>query len=310
MKKFKTKRQALVEYRKKNIKSSIQTGFKKYSSMKDAGSPLTYLLEPQKEIVIYWLLDNKTFEKKKKICGCTLTLGRSRNSRCCRPPGWGSEMKVGYCNFCRRKRDGAVTRYYTSEIIGSQEGDFSPWISVLEALEREPQGQLEILDSDIRLLDSIQLSLAASMRSLKVEPSGWSMEFHHLILAIMKEKRNLSKLRFTIDKINMLTNDDVDRWLMSVRSKLQREIGEDEAEKVFFSIAEASGIFDRTKFIGTALDPLEADDEREEAMIEAKYRKIAKAHPLSHGKHQYVKFEDIPNGKNGKNGKKNRSKDK
>ncbi len=301
--KFESSQKALAYYRKQNAKASIEVGAKKFTSLQNAGDRLTYLLSPQKEIVKYWLLNNKTFHKIKPICGRTLTGGKSTKSRCCRPPGSGTDFKIGHCNMCGRKGEGAVVRQYVSEIISPD--NFSPFISVLQSQENNYEGDVENIEADIGLLNSILYTLMRSMLNIRVEPPGWSDEFHRLLRSLRSEKKSLIKLRFAIKKIQMLTQEDVERWFLSVRSKLSREIGEKEADKIFYIMCEAPGFFDRSQFIGTELDPIRADTEKEEEAIESYYRKIAKhAGPTGYGKVENVKYEDIENGKkNGKNRK-------
>lgn len=140
------------------------------------------------------------------------------------------------------------------------------------------------------------------MLNIGVEPPGWSYEFHKLLRSLRSEKKSLVKLRFAINKIQMLTQEDVERWFLSVRSKLIRELGEKEGDRIFYIMSEASGIFDRSQFVGTELDPLKVDTEKEEKAVESYYRKIAKhAGPTGYGKVENVKYEDITNDKaNGK----------
>ncbi len=302
--KFVNSKKALTYYRKENAKASIEVGAKKFTSRQNAGDRLTYLVSPQKEIVKYWLLDNETFNKIKPICGRTLILGKHTNSRCCQPPGFGTSFKIGYCNFCIKRGEGAVVRHYVSEIISPDK--FSPFVSMFQAQEDNYQGDRETLEADIGLLSSVQYTLIRSMLNMGIEPPGWSDELHKLLISLISEKKSLIKLKFAIEKIQMLTQEDVERWLLSVRSKLNRELGEKEGDKIFYIMSEASGVFDRSQFVGTELDPLKVDTEKEEKAVESYYRKIAKhAGPTGYGAVENVDFKDITNEKkNGKNGKK------
>ncbi len=292
--KFKNKTEALKYYRKKNIKGSIETGTRKFTSLLKPGEKLTYLLMPQKEIVKYYLLGNDTFEQLRLICGRTLHFGKILNTRCLNPPGAGTDTpKIGFCNHHRRAiEEKSSMRHYVSEIISPDRS--STFISIFQAHEREPQSDTELLNADINLLASMQEAMILGMLRLGYEPIAWGNDFREFIVDLVLKKQALIKTKFTIEKINMLTQEDVERWLLSVRSKLNRQLGEGEGDKIFFTIAETHGIFDKSQFLGSPDDPLKAKSEEQERFLEEKYRKMAESTPIGYGKEvEEADFEDI-----------------